>query len=77
MLLRKIAYLVLFLVILLPALLLLKPGPRMESPENAGKSVVPLPEPRLKGSMSVEEAIAKRRSIRSYRDEPLTLEEIS
>ncbi|AFK21824.1 putative NADH oxidase (noxc) [Pyrococcus sp. ST04] len=38
---------------------------------------IKLPEPRLKGEMSVEEAIAKRRSIRRYRNEPLTLEELS
>jgi len=36
-----------------------------------------LPSPRLKGDMSLEEAIAKRRSIRSYSPTPLTLEEIS
>ncbi|MCD6373809.1 MAG: SagB/ThcOx family dehydrogenase, partial [Thermococcus sp.] len=33
--------------------------------------------PRLEGEMSVEEAIAKRRSIREYRDGPLSLEELS
>ena len=36
-----------------------------------------LPSPRLKGDMSLEEAIAKRRSIRSYSPTPLTLQEIS
>jgi len=39
--------------------------------------VIPLPKPRLTGSMSVEEAIAKRRSIRRYQPQELTLEQIS
>ena len=37
---------------------------------------VELPQPVLKGGMSVEEAIATRRSIRKYADEPLTLQEL-
>ncbi|MFN3804305.1 MAG: SagB/ThcOx family dehydrogenase [Pyrobaculum sp.] len=41
-----------------------------------GDSVVMLPYPKLKGVVSVEEALANRRSIREYRDEPLTLEEL-
>lgn len=36
-----------------------------------------LPDPRLESQVSVEEAIFKRRSIRRYRDEPLTVEEVS
>ena len=36
-----------------------------------------LPFPRLRGTMSVEEALANRRSIREYTSEPLTLEEVS
>jgi SagB-type dehydrogenase family enzyme len=43
---------------------------------NVGESIN-LPSPRLKGDMSLEEAIAKRRSIRSYSPTPLTLQEIS
>lgn len=38
---------------------------------------IKLPEPKYKGKVSVEEAIFKRRSIRSYKDEPLTLQEVS
>ena len=37
---------------------------------------VRLPQPRVKGAMSVEEAIYKRRSRRSFRDEALTLEQV-
>lgn len=36
-----------------------------------------LPNPRVKGGLSVEEALAKRRSIREYKDEGLTIEEVS
>lgn len=40
-------------------------------------SKINLPAPRLEGNISVEEALLKRRSIRSYRKEPLNLEEVS
>ena len=39
--------------------------------------VIMLPEPALKGDVSMEEAIEKRRSIRSFTDESLTAENIS
>jgi SagB-type dehydrogenase family enzyme len=53
--------------------------------ERAGESeirdknpdVVPLPEPGKSGPLSVEEAIAKRRSVRSFRDAPVLLSEVS
>ena len=38
---------------------------------------IKLPSPRHRGELSVEEAIFRRRSIRRYKDEPLTLEEVS
>lgn len=38
---------------------------------------IALPKPSLKGGMSVEEAIAKRRSRREYSDRPLLLKEVS
>ena len=38
---------------------------------------VTLPPPREEGEMSVEEAIQRRRSIRDYKREPLTVEEVS
>jgi SagB-type dehydrogenase family enzyme len=41
------------------------------------KKIISLPKPRLKGEISVEEALLKRRSIRKYRDESLNLEEVS
>jgi len=39
--------------------------------------IIELPAPKTEGKMSVEGAIQKRRSIRKYTDEPITLEDIS
>ncbi|PIU55767.1 MAG: nitroreductase [Chloroflexi bacterium CG07_land_8_20_14_0_80_45_17] len=39
--------------------------------------VIKLPLPQLKGKMSLEEAIASRRSVRKYRSEPLTPSQLS
>jgi SagB-type dehydrogenase family enzyme len=61
-------------------------GGEEEAPATPGASPPPtsedtptvvLPGPRLKGEMSLEEAILKRRSRRDFRDSPLTLEEVS
>ena len=43
----------------------------------AAGDAVPLPEPVKKGSLSVEEALARRRSIRAYSGKALTLQEVS
>ena len=40
-------------------------------------NIVPLPSPKTKGEMSLEEAISRRRSQRNFTDESLTLEELS
>lgn len=44
--------------------------------ERAAKEVIALPQPRLDSDVSLEEALRRRRSVRAYADEPLTLEEI-
>ena len=36
-----------------------------------------LPKPKLKGTMSIEEALSRRRSVRKYAKGPLTLEQVS
>jgi len=41
------------------------------------KKIIELPEPRKTGKISVEEAIARRRSRRSYSDKPISLSDIS
>ncbi len=48
--------------------------PIQEKPEE-GELFLPLP--KLRGIMSVEEAIARRRSVRRYLDAPLELDEVS
>ncbi|HSV72173.1 MAG TPA: nitroreductase family protein, partial [Chthonomonadales bacterium] len=55
-------------------------GENVAVTQNVGGSMpstIPLPAPRLGGPMSVEEALAGRRSERNYRDEPLTLAEVA
>jgi SagB-type dehydrogenase family enzyme len=47
------------------------------SPGAEGMPAISLPAPRLKGEMSLEEAILKRRSRRDFKDSPLTLAEVS
>jgi SagB-type dehydrogenase family enzyme len=47
------------------------------SPTSEEMPTIALPDPRLKGEMSLEEAILQRRSRRDFRDLPLTLGEIS
>lgn len=51
-----------------------KPPESKQPPLN---SVVKLPQPQVSGKMSVEDALAKRRSIREYTGQPLTLAELS
>jgi len=46
------------------------------APSGPGGPGEPLPPPRLDGPLSLEEALAARRSVRSFTPEPLTLEEI-
>ncbi len=41
------------------------------------KNTFALPEPVLEGTLSVEEAIYSRRSVREYKDEPITLPEVA
>jgi SagB-type dehydrogenase family enzyme len=59
----------------------LRPRPGIEDVREAPASPPPeemaLPEPRLRGLLSFEEALARRRSVRSFTEEELALEEIS
>jgi SagB-type dehydrogenase family enzyme len=47
------------------------------SSKQEASDVVKLPQPRTDGGISVEKALLERRSIRSFRNESLTLDEIS
>ncbi|WP_457753132.1 SagB/ThcOx family dehydrogenase [Thermococcus sp.] len=76
---QKISYLVVILVVVSSLLILFKPyfySFRGYGVKYEGEEVM-LPRPDLKGEMSVEEAIAKRRSVRYYKDRPLTLKQLS
>jgi SagB-type dehydrogenase family enzyme len=46
-------------------------------PASHPGTIIRLPRPRHDGPISVEQALATRRSIRTYKDQPLTLSEIS
>ncbi len=46
-------------------------------PTGMKEGKIKLPAPALRGRMTVEESLEKRRSIRSYRDEALTLAQVS
>ncbi|GAY26130.1 nitroreductase [Desulfurococcaceae archaeon AG1] len=55
-----------------------KPGQARDREIYAvGEGYIDLPAPMLDGDVSVESALANRRSIREYLDEPLTLDELS
>jgi SagB-type dehydrogenase family enzyme len=41
------------------------------------KETMKLPEPKLTGPISVEQALAKRRSVRDYREDSLTIQQVS
>ncbi len=62
------------LVVLL-AVLIQPIGKEPDIGDEAGDIII-LPEPQSSGSMSVEEALLERRSIRNYKDEALTLAEV-
>jgi len=56
-------------------------GPRVKEVREVAASPLPeemaLPQPRLKREVSLEETLARRRSVRHFTEEELTLEEIS
>ncbi len=49
----------------------------LELNANMKVEIIPLPEPKFDSDVSIEEALLARRSVRSYTDEPLTLQEVS
>jgi SagB-type dehydrogenase family enzyme len=50
---------------------------RTPEPATQFVNTIQLPEPRVDGSTSIEKALQGRRSRRAYKDEPLTLDEVS
>jgi len=64
-------------LLLLVATLSLVCGTALMVPVSSQQAkIVDLPQPTLKGSMTVEETLARRRSVRSFTPEPLTIEEL-
>ena len=53
------------------------PAQEVSTPVVQDTRAITLPAPRLKGEVSLEEAVSKRRSRREFRDSPLTLEQVS
>jgi len=51
-------------------------GDEHESGESINESIK-LPEPKYDSSVSIEQAMLERRSVRTYKDEPLTLAEVA
>jgi SagB-type dehydrogenase family enzyme len=68
--------------VIITVFLILMPFNKGDNSAKAGESknktdVIKLPQPVLKGEMSLEEALYKRRSVRKYSDEPLLLTAVS
>ena len=55
----------------------LSQGDGRPATDSHGNKTVRLPAPEHKGDTSLEEAIFQRRSIRSFRDEPLNKKDVS
>ena len=74
-----IIFIIIATIILLPLLVINEPVITMPTimtmPENA--KIIQLPEPKTQSEVSIEQALIKRRSVRSYTDEPLSLAEVS
>lgn len=77
---KYFSILILMLIFGLIALILLPLNGESQSvfaQEKSKGEVIKLPPPRYDGEVSVEKALQERRSIRSYKDEPLALSELS
>lgn len=80
---KKITYIKLLILLLIigtlviGAYLFISPRSREDDKVMEISGVVELPEPVTRGEMSVEEAILQRRSVRSFDDTSLDLEELS
>ncbi|MCD4724666.1 MAG: SagB/ThcOx family dehydrogenase [Bacteroidales bacterium] len=57
--------------------MLLQPAGVEREPNKPNNEMIKLPEPKYVSNTSVEQALLKRRSVRVYKDEPLTLIEVS
>jgi SagB-type dehydrogenase family enzyme len=58
-------------------LMLPSPNANSKTPSSHESKIIKLPEPSYASNTSIEKALFERRSIRDYKDEPLTIQEIS
>lgn len=65
---------ILFLIIVI---LIISGCAREEKGEQISSEEIDLPKPKLDGDFSIERALSERRSIRRFKDEALSLEEVS
>jgi SagB-type dehydrogenase family enzyme len=77
---KRLVYIIkVFTIIMISCLALTCNGPNGITPmeDNGGNIIFTLPDPRYDGDISLEQSILNRRSVRTYSDEPLTVEEVS
>lgn len=79
-----LVFLIFIIIIFVVLFLLLKnvkkismPSDKINNQTDYRSELIKLPEPKHISDTSIEEALLKRRSIRDYKDEPLTLREVS
>ncbi len=64
-------------ILLLTTLLILKQENMNNDNVKNNNSLIELPNPVLRGDVSIEQLISERRSIRNYKDKPLSLQQVS
>jgi len=65
------------LIFIMPSVGHTESQPAAAQPIHSEVTLMKLPAPMLDGQVSVEKALSERRSIRTYKDEPLSLAEVS
>jgi len=74
---RNRGWLTVLVLVILPSFWLACGAPESKVSPVEGKDEIMLPEPRYESGVSIEETLRKRRSVREYADEALTLPEVA
>jgi len=74
---RKRGWLTVLVLVLLPGFSMACGAPESKVSPAGGEDGIMLPEPRYESGVSIEETLRKRRSVRDYADEALTLPEVA
>jgi SagB-type dehydrogenase family enzyme len=69
--------LITIVVFVVLSLIMTLPLKSKSTQESKSMDIIKLPEPKYDSKVSIERALLQRRSIRTYKDEPLTLSEVS